>query len=204
MSTVTNIRQDNTLLSRSDRALDHVERFLTLLGGWSILIAMLISVANILGRKLFNIPVPGYVAIMQQLVPMMAFLGLSWCQRLGGHIRMDLLVGNLRGRTLWVAEFLGVSLMLILSVALIYGSYFHAERAFSLGDSTDDLNIPTWPVKMIVPIMLSVLSLRLILQIWGYGRAIRTGDDEPVAVPLIEDAATQAAHEAETVSGADT
>ena len=45
------------------------------------------------------------------------------------------------------------------------------------------------------------LAVRLGLQLWAYGRAVRTGEDEPVAVPLIEDAASQAAHEAETVSG---
>ena len=49
--------------------------------------------------------------------------------------------------------------------------------------------------------MLTVFSLRLTLNLWGYIRALIVGGDKPVAVPLIEDAATQAAHEAETVSG---
>ncbi|MHA3914779.1 TRAP transporter small permease [Halovulum sp. GXIMD14793] len=203
MAGVSNIRQDSSLLSRADRALDHVERLLTLLGGVSILVAMLISVANILGRKLFNLPVPGYVAIMQQLVPLMAFLGIAWCQRLGGHIRMDIVVGKLRGRFLWIAELLGVVLMLGLAFALIYGSFDHAYRALVQGDSTDDLQIPTWPVKMVVPVMLGFLSARLAVQVWGYGRAVAEGGEEPVAVPLIEDAATQASNEADTVSGAD-
>ncbi len=201
MATVSNIRADGSLLSRLDRALDHVERGLTLAGGLAILAAMLLSVVNILGRKLFNMPVPGYVAIMQQLVPVMAFLAISWCQRLGGHIRMDILVGRLRGRPLWIAEFFGILTMIVLAAALVYGSWDHAMRAFTLGDTTDDLSIPTWPVKIVVPVMLSILILRLFLQLWGYGRAALSGEAEPVAVPLIEDAATQAAHEAETVSG---
>ncbi len=54
-----------------------------------------------------------------------------------------------------------------------------------------------------VPIAFSVLVARLALQIWGYGRAIAEGTEAPVAVPLMEDAATQAANEAATVSGAD-
>ena len=41
------------------------------------------------------------------------------------------------------------------------------------------------------------------LQVWGYGRALRTGSRSPIAVPLIEDAATAAANEAATVSGFD-
>ncbi|MEO1312429.1 MAG: TRAP transporter small permease, partial [Pseudomonadota bacterium] len=57
--------------------------------------------------------------------------------------------------------------------------------------------------KLIVPVAFSVLSLRLILQLWGYSLAIGRGLDRPIAVPLIEDAATVAAKEAETVSGFD-
>lgn len=201
MATISNIREDGTLLSRLDRGLSRVESALTLTGGLAILLAMLISVANILGRKIFNLPVPGYVAIMQQLVPIMAFFGIALMQRLGGHIRMDILVGRLRGRPLWLAEFFGVLTMIILAAALVYGSWDHAARALTLGDTTDDLAIPTWPVKMVVPVMLSLLILRCILQLWGYGRAFVSDETEPVAIPLIEDAATLAQKEAETVSG---
>ena len=49
--------------------------------------------------------------------------------------------------------------------------------------------------------MFVLLAARLILQIWAYARALRDDAETPVAVPLIEDAATQAMHEAETVSG---
>ncbi len=144
-----------------------------------------------------------HFSIMSQIMPIMAFMGIAYCQRLGSHIRMDILIGKLKGRTLWIAELLGVTLMLILTVALIYGSFDHALRALTLGDTTDDMNIPTWPVKMLVPIMLTFLSIRLILHMWAYSAAIGEGGDEPVAVPLIEDAATQAMKEAESVSGMD-
>ena len=43
--------------------------------------------------------------------------------------------------------------------------------------------------------------MRLVLQLWAYGRAIKEGTDTPVAVPLIEDMATIAAREAEAVTG---
>ena len=116
MSSAHNVHTDGSWLSRFDRALFAIETKLTLLGGLAVMAAMLISVANILGRKLLNMPVPGYVAIMQQIVPVMAFLGISYCQRLGGHIRMDLVTGALRGRWRWLAEFIGILVMLILSV----------------------------------------------------------------------------------------
>jgi hypothetical protein len=46
----------------------------------------------------------------------------------------------------------------------------------------------------------AVLCVRLVLQLWGYMRAFVQGMDEPVGVPLVLDAATVAAREAEHVS----
>ncbi|MCB1385144.1 MAG: TRAP transporter small permease [Nitratireductor sp.] len=195
------VRTDDSAVSRADRFLFRVESAMALAGGLAILGAMLLSVANILGRKFFNWPVPGYVAIMSQIMPVMAFMGIAYCQRLGSHIRMDILVGKLRGRALWAAELAGILLMAVLTAALLYGSFDHALRALTLGDTTDDLGIPTWPVKMLVPVMFCFLLARFALHTWAYGLALREGGDDPVAVPMIEDAATQAMNEAETVSG---
>lgn len=197
----SSVREDGSAASIADRALHLVEKLLALLGGICILGVMLMSVANILGRKLFDMPVPGYIDWMMQLVPAMAFLGLAYAQRQGAHIRMDILVGRLHGRALWIAEFAGVLLMLLVAGALVYGTWDHAARAFNLGDSTTDINLQTWPVKALVSAMLALFCVRCALQLWAYGRAIVTGEAEPVAIPLIEDAATQAKNEAETVSG---
>jgi hypothetical protein len=49
----------------------------------------------------------------------------------------------------------------------------------------------------------TVLALRLLLQIWGYGRAFVLGLENPVAVPLVQSAAEQAMAEAEHLAGRD-
>lgn len=196
-----NVREDDSKLSRIDRTVFRFEGWLNLAAGLVILVVMLLSVANILGRKLFNWPIPGFIDWMISAVPVMAFLGLAFCQRLGGHIRMDILISRLKGRPLWIAEFASVVVMMAITAVLIFGSWDHAMRALTIGDSTGDIRLPTWPVKIVVPLALSLMLLRLALQLWGYGRAVAGGDEVPVAVPLIEDPATQAAHEAEAVSG---
>ena len=198
---VSNVRSDDSALSRADRFLFRIESAMTLVAGLFVLAIMLLAVVNIIGRKFFNLPVPGFIDWIVQAVPIVAFLGIAYCQRLGSHIRMDLVVRSLKGRFLWAFELTSVVLMAVLILILTVGSWDHAERAIRIGDSTIDINLPTWPVKLLVPIMFVLLLVRLVLQIWGYWRALWTGEKEPVAVPLIEDAAAIAAHEAETVSG---
>jgi len=200
MATINNVRSDSTLLSRLDRALFSLETALVLGAGLFTLFVMFVAVANIVGRY-FGYPVPGYVDYMEQAVPAIAILGIAYCQRTGAHIRMDILVGNLKGRTLWLFEFLSVLLMLAITAVLAYGAWDHTARALRNGDSTVDINLPTWPAKILFPILFAILALRLVLQTAAYARALRTGEEEPVAVPLVEDPAAQAKAEAQTVSG---
>ena len=203
------VPEDGSSVSRADRALFVVERALALVSGLAILAVMIISVANILGRKMFNLPVPGFVDWMEQLVPIIAFVGIAYCHRLGGHIRMDLVVGQFRGRLLYALEWIGTLFILILALVLIWGSWRHFVRSFDFGspywsrDSTIDLSLPIWPIKLVVPVMLGLLVARLALQLWAYTRAFREDSPVAVGVPRVESAAEQAEREAETVSGAE-
>jgi TRAP-type C4-dicarboxylate transport system permease small subunit len=201
MSNSATILEDDSRLSIADRLFFKLESLLNLIGGAVIFLLVFLATANVLGRWLFSMPIDGYVDWVEQAMAFIAFLGIAYTKRLGGHIRMDILIGHLHGRILWFAELLAVNLMLMVTLVLIYGSYLHFWRAYDIGDSSLDINLPTWPAKLVVPMALTVLALRLILQIWGYVRAIKEGGDQPVAVPLIENATTVAAKEAESVMG---
>jgi TRAP-type C4-dicarboxylate transport system permease small subunit len=195
------VQEDQSALSRADRLFFRLEALLNLTGGIVIFLLVLLATVNILGRWLFALPVSGYVDWVEQAMAFIAFLGIAYTQRLGAHIRMDILIGQLRGRLLWFSELLSVVLMLAVTGILIYGSYLHFWRAYDIGDSSLDINLPTWPAKLVVTVALSVLALRLLLQLWGYARAIRRAPEQPVAVPLIETAADVAAKEAQSVLG---
>lgn len=203
MSSSTTILEDQSKLSLADRTYFKLESSLNLLGGIIIILLVLFATVNVLGRWLFDLPISGYIDWVEQSMAFMAFLGIAYTQREGGHIRMDMLVSRLHGRRLWLVELFSSVIMLLVTLALIYGSYLHFWRAYSLGDSSLDIDLPTWPAKFVVPFALTVLALRLLLQIWGYMRAAIEDTDQPVAVPLIEDAATVAAKEAAAIISPD-
>ena len=200
MTSSTTIFEDHSKLSLADRTFFKLESALNLLGGIVIFLLVFLATTNVLGRWLFDMSVSGYIDWVEQAMAFMAFLGIAYTKRLGGHIRMDIMISHLRGRWLWVVELVSVILMLIITLLLVYGSYLHFLRAYTLGDSSLDIDLPTWPAKLVVPFALSVLALRLMLQIWGYFRALLENSEQPVGIPLIEDAATVAAKEAETVA----
>jgi TRAP-type C4-dicarboxylate transport system permease small subunit len=206
MSGKSSVLQDDTLLSKLDCALYRVEGKLALLSGIAVFSLMVLAVISVSGRHLINHSLPGYVDWIEQIMPLIAFMGISYTQRDGGHIRMDILVGLLKGRALWAAEFITVLLMLIVMILLVWGSWAHFVRSFDFGaplwsrDSSMDISLPLWPAKLLVPFAFSVLCLRLVLQLAAYGRAFANNETSPVAVPLIETAAEQALREADSVS----
>ena len=208
MAATGTVRVDDTALSRLDQALERLERLMALLSGLAVLSLMVLAVVSVTGRNFFNQPLPGYVDWIEQAMPLIAFMGIAYVQRQGGHIRMDILVGMLQGRALWIVEFITVLLILVLMLFLVWGSWAHFVRSFDFGaplwsnDSSMDIALPLWPAKLIVPVAFAVLCARLVLQLWAYARAIATGAAHPVAVPLIESAAEQAEREALSVSGA--
>ncbi|MFT6676751.1 MAG: TRAP-type C4-dicarboxylate transport system permease small subunit [Sulfitobacter sp.] len=203
------VLEDSSTLSKLDRALLPIERFCALLSGLAIFSLMFLAAYSVLGRKFFASPLAGYVDYIEAAMPIIAIMGVSYVQRDGSHIRMDMLVGALKGRLLWFFELTTVVLMLVLILALTWGAWEHFDRSFDCArplcsrDSSIDIGIPIWPSKLVVPVAFFVLTLRLILQAVGYGRALVLGLENPVAVPLNLSVAEQAMHEADAMEGAD-
>lgn len=155
---------------------------------------------------MINQPLPGYVDWIEQAMPLIAFMGVAYTQRDGGHIRMDIIVSHLRGRALWTVEFITVLMIFLVMLLITWGSWAHFVRSFDFAapmwsrDSSMDIALPLWPAKLMAPIAFGVLALRCIIQMCAYGKAIINNETSPAGVPFVEDAATQAAKEADTVS----
>ncbi len=203
------VLEDSSLLSKLDRALLPIERFGALLSGLAIFSLMFLAAYSVTGRKFFASPLAGYVDYIEAAMPIIAIMGVSYVQRDGTHVRMDMLVSALKGRVLWFFELVSVMLMLVLIIALTWGAWEHFDRSFDCArplcsrDSSIDIGLPIWPSKLIVPIAFGILVLRLLLQAWGYGRALVIGLQSPVAVPLTLTVAEQARIEAEALERLD-
>lgn len=197
------VTADGRHLRLFDRWLVPVENFLNLCAALSILALMFLGVAQIFLRKVLNAPIFGYIDLVELSMATFAFLGAAYCQRLGDHIRMEMVIGLLRGRALWWAEVLGTLAGLLIVSVLIWFGWDHFMRAYQLGDTTIDAEYPVWPSKLLVPVAFSVWWLRLLVQLLGYLRLVRRPDAEPVAVPVMLDAAAHAREEIREAMGED-
>ena len=188
-------------LQCADRLLGRCENGLNLVAGGLIFALMLLGVTQIVLRTLFGAPILGYIDVVEVAMVGFAVLSIAFVQRVGGHVRMELLIGRLTGRWLWLAEATGTALAAFIVAVLIPYSYRHFQRALAFGDSTIDIELATWPAKLAVPVALGFLLLRLLVQWAGYARLIVHPERQPVAVPIVKDAAAQAADEIQLAGG---
>ena len=178
MSGKVAIIEDSSLLSSLDVLLLKLERFCALISGLTIFSLMFLAVYSVSGRKFFNAPLAGYVDYIEAALPIIAIMGVSYVQRDGSHIRMDIFVSLLRGRALWLFELISVFFILALILCLTWGAWLHFDRSFDCSrpfcsrDSSIDIGLPIWPSKLVVPFAFTILSFRLILQAIGYSRAL--------------------------------
>lgn len=189
------------LLGLADRALQPIEDWANLFAAFAIFVLMVLGSAQIVLRSVFNSPIAGYIDMVELSMASMAFLGAAYCQRLGAHIRMEILVGRFRGRMLWLMEIFGTLVAMFILGVLIYYGWDHFLRSYQLGDSTIDAEYPVWPSKLLVPIAFGVWWVRLGIQLVGSIRLLINPMATPVGVALIQSVAETARDEIQDALG---
>jgi TRAP-type mannitol/chloroaromatic compound transport system permease small subunit len=117
---------------------------------------------------------------------------------------MDILVGRFRGRLLWGVEAFAALATLIIAILLARFAWSFFNDAFTIGDSTTDAEIDTWPSKLLVPIAFAMLSFRMLVQFLGALRLFLSPGLVPVGVVVQKDIAEQAQDEIrEAMAGGD-
>src|SRR3546814_8156707 len=81
-----------------------IEDAFNLVAALVIFIMMFFMVAEVVGRKVFNAPIPGAIDWSEVSMAAFALMCAAYCQRLGGHIRMELVIPKFQGRFLWCVE----------------------------------------------------------------------------------------------------
>jgi TRAP-type C4-dicarboxylate transport system permease small subunit len=188
-------------LAAAHRYWARLEDGMNLVAAAAIFVLMFIGVFQIVGRTAFDTAIYGYIDYMEQASALFAFLGIAYAQRTGAHIRMDLLLRGFSKRFMWSMELFAVLVALVVIGILVDTTFENFLRAYQLGDSTIDIKLPIWPTKLLVPIVLAVLAIRLALQAADYARLVVHPEATPIAVPVIETIEVQAQNEIEDALG---
>ena len=199
---ITETPQDGlgSLVWHIDRVLRAPEDALNFLAAAATFFLMLLGVTQIV-LNFLGLPIFGYIDMIELAMPILAILGIAYCQRLGTHIRMDILVQNFRGRLLWGVESFAALCTFIIAIFLMLFAWNFFLDAYQIGDSTTDAEINTWPSKILVPIAFALWACRMLVQFLGAVRLTMNPALLPVGVVVQKDIAEQAQDEIREAMG---
>jgi len=160
------VSERSSLLDYTDRGFGAVERWLGYLGMICLIGLMAMVVFEVVARYVFNRPMHGYIDIMEMMMVLLVFLTLAYCQREGGHIRMELFMTRVLrgGRRYHLVEFFHLLISLVGFGIIALFAVVETLHAREIGDSTMTIYLPTWPVRLLAAIGAIFLCLRFILQ----------------------------------------
>ena len=142
-----------------------VEDWLNLGSVFIIMFLMFFATAEIIGRYVFNAPIPGHVEIVELIMAGIVFLGIAYTERVGGHVRMELFVTRvLKGRAYHIAEVITSGLSFFVYVFIFVQTLKFAIFAYQINDVTPYINWLTWPSKLAIPIGSFFLCMRFIIE----------------------------------------
>lgn len=149
-----------------DRWLGSVVRAANLISAVCVLILMVLVIADIFGRYLFNSPVPMTYEVGSFLMVFVVFLGLAYTQRMRAHIRVEFFTLHLSARVRAILDIVASVLGLLLYVIIVYQSFVWSWASWQVGDYVAGLiNIPRWPSQFVVPLGAALLCLQFLADV---------------------------------------
>lgn len=140
-----------------------IDRF-SILTGWvaaGLLLVMLVNVfLNAIMRYFFK---TGSIALQEMewhLFSISFLLGIAFCLKTDGHVRVDLIYDRLRPRARAVINIAGTLLLLVpISVLIIEGSIPFIQEAYRVNEISGDPGGLThrWLIKMVIPVSFACL-----------------------------------------------
>lgn len=142
-----------------EKALSPIVPVVGNIGSFIIMAVMLLTVADVFGRRFLNKPVTGSYEISQLVLVIIVFTTIAYCQLLKGHITIDLLVSRLQRRIQDVINSIVYVLFLVTFGLLSWQLFVYALEALQKKEVSGTILIPVYPFAFIAAIGCTLLCL---------------------------------------------
>jgi C4-dicarboxylate transporter DctQ subunit len=120
----------------------------------------LVTFAQVIARYIFNYSFVWALELTTFLFGGLIFLGLSYGVRVGAHIGVDALVKILPRNLAHRISVAATMLCLIYAAIVFVGSWIYVGKIYDIGILAQDIPIPQWVPRLVMPIGFGLLFLR--------------------------------------------
>jgi C4-dicarboxylate transporter DctQ subunit len=167
------------------KILDRIEEWVVVV---MLALMTLLTFLQVVMRYAFNSGYSWALELTTVFFAMMIFVGISYGVRVGAHIGVDALVKKLPPGLRRATSIVVVLLCLIYAGMVIYGSWIYVSKMKMVGIELEDLPIPIWVVRSVLPLGYALLALRLVQVLWalitGRSDTLHLGNEAADALKL--------------------
>lgn len=141
-----------------------LDKALGFLAASVLMLLMIITFFDVLGRYLFSAPLPGAFELTEIMMAMLIFAGLPLVSRANQHVTVNLIVGILSPIILHLQRLITQAIMAVILAVMAWRMWIKAEEMLEQGDETTYLLLPIAPVAFFMTLMMAVSTLIVAIQ----------------------------------------
>jgi TRAP-type C4-dicarboxylate transport system permease small subunit len=142
-----------------------------LLSGAAVIAMMLHVCADVIGKYLFNAPVPGTITIVTDYyMPIVTFLPLAYVHRLGSHISVEVVTNLFSTRVQYHIHYFGMAISLMVFALLTFTTFEEALKKYTINTfmMEQGIKIATWPGQFFLPVGYGLIALLILHELITY------------------------------------
>jgi len=168
-----------------------VDAFSNLIGKlirWLVLASVLISAANAIIRKAFNISSNGFLEIQWYLFAGVFLLGSGFAFMRNAHVRIDFISGKLSKRANTIIDILGILVFIVpLCLLMVWLSWPLFTNALATGEMSQNAGgLIRWPAYLLMPLGFGLLFLQALSELVKRIAFLKGLRDEPMSVEAVK------------------
>jgi len=147
------------------RGLSPLTRVVGNIGASVIAVMMLLTVTDVVGRRVFNHPLGGSYELSELMLVIVVFFSFAHCEFLRGHITIGLVVSRLKQRAQNVIDSIMYVFFLAMFCLLTWRLWLYAMEVRQHNLLSGVLEVPIFPFVFLESLCCALLSLVVLMRL---------------------------------------
>jgi C4-dicarboxylate transporter DctQ subunit len=130
----------------------------------------LLSFVQVVARYLFNYSFVWALEVIGVMFAWLIFIGMAYGVRVGAHIAIDAAVRALGERAARVVGMAALVLCIAYAAIVFWGGTQYVLKMYQVGIEMQDVPVPQWVPRLVLPIGFALLFLRFAQALWMLAR----------------------------------
>jgi tripartite ATP-independent transporter DctM subunit len=147
------------------KLVESLSGFFEFVGGIALLAMMVLVVIDVVLRTVLKLPMPGTIELVELLLVIVLFSGMTAVELSHGHVRVTILIDKFSAKakqvTIAAADFVAFGAVSIIA----WQSFIHAIYLHSSNYQSGVMKVPIWPFAAATSVFMAIFALALLINI---------------------------------------